>query len=147
VSARDQLADLAALCTRLARIAEPSELGPAFEEAASLLGAQGVILWMWDQQGGALRPVLGHGYPQSLLTRLGDVPRDADNAIAAAFRASETREVNGRPDETGAVVAPLITPAGCAGVLAFELPGGRESGGVVKSFAAIIAAQLAALIA
>ena len=146
-AARDQLAELAALCTRLARIADASELGPAFENAVSLLGAQGVILWMWDAQGSALRPVLGHGYPHDMLTRLGGVSPDADNAIAAAFRTSDTQEVNGSLEETGAVVAPLITSAGCAGVLAFELPGGRQSGGVVKSFAAIIAAQLAALIA
>jgi transcriptional regulator with XRE-family HTH domain len=146
VSTRDAVAELAGLCGRLARIADPSELGPAFEEATRLLEAQGVILWMWDPQASALRPVIGHGYPQDLLTRLEGVSRDDDNAIAAAFRTCETQQVNGRSEETGAVVVPMITSTGCTGVLAFELPGGREPAAVVRAFAAIIAAQIATLI-
>ena len=147
VSPRDELTALAALCARIARTSDPAELGPVLEGAASLLDALGVLLWMWDPHGSALRPVLGHGYPNDMLARLGGVSRDADNALAAAFRTSETRVVNGRAEETGAVVVPLITPTGCAGVLAFELRYGHEPGDAVKAFAAIIAAQLATLIA
>ena len=89
----------------------------------------------------------GHGYPSHMLARLGGVSRDADNAIAAAFRTAETRVVKGGAEATGAIVVPLITPAGCAGVLAFELRHGREQSESVKAFAAIIAAQLATLTA
>ena len=145
-SSRDELAELAALCGRIARTADPAELQSVFERAASLLDALGVSLWTWDSQGGVLRAVFGYGYPTHVLARLGGVSRDADNALATAFRTADTRVVNGSADATGAIVVPLITPAGCAGVLAFELRHGREQSDAVKAFAAIIAAQLATLI-
>ena len=145
-SSAHELAALAALCARMARTADAAELESVFEGAASLLDALGVILWTWDPQGSALRAVFAHGYPHHVLARLGSVPRDADNAIAAAFRTAETRVVNGGAEATGAVVVPLITAAGCTGVLAFELRHGREQNESVKAFAAIIAAQLATLI-
>jgi transcriptional regulator with XRE-family HTH domain len=146
VVTRDELAELAALCARMARTADMAELESVFQSAASLLDALGVILWTWDPQGSALRAMFGHGYPDDMLARLGGVPRDADNAIAAAFRAEETRVVNGSAGATGAIVVPLVTPAGCVGVLAFELRHDREQRESVRAFAAIIAAQLATLI-
>lgn len=146
VSSRDQLTELAALCARMARMADAAELELVFDGAATILDATGVILWTWDTQAGVLRPGFAHGYPNHILARLGAVGPDADNAIAAAFRTAETRVVQGSAEATGAIVVPLIAAVGCTGVLAFELRDGREQSDSVKACAAIIAAQLATLI-
>jgi hypothetical protein len=37
-STRSELSDLAALCTRLARTADPADVAPLFQDAAALLG-------------------------------------------------------------------------------------------------------------
>ena len=146
VGSRDQLTELAALCARMARMADAAELESVFDGAATILDAMGVILWTWDTQAGVLRPGFAHGYPNHILARLGAVAPDADNAIAAAFRTAETRVVQGGAEATGAIVVPLIAAVGCTGVLAFELRDGGEQSDSVKACAAIIAAQLATLI-
>jgi hypothetical protein len=92
-------------------------------------------------------PVFAHGYSMELTAQLGPVPRDSDNAIAHAFRTAETDVVDGGDVATGAVVVPLLTPGGCAGVLALELQHGGERLECVRIAAAILAAQLSTLIA
>ena len=47
---------------------------------------------------------------------------------------------------SGALAVPLITPLGCAGVLAIELQRGREQRESVRALATIVAAQLARVI-
>jgi hypothetical protein len=71
---------------------------------------------------------------------------DCDNAVGGAFRAAATRVVEGTPLETGAVVAPLKTASGCAGVLALELRDGRERRPCVRACVEILAAQLALIV-
>jgi hypothetical protein len=114
-------------------------------DASRLLHAIGVILWMWDSNTHVLWPACSYGYRPELLARMPNVPSDADNAIAAAFRAAETRVVDSGDAPTGAVVVPLLTATGCAGVLALELHGGGERHESVHALATILAAQLAAL--
>ena len=46
----------------------------------------------------------------------------------------------------GAVVVPLMTPAGCVGVLAAELRHGGERREATRALATIVAAQLATLV-
>jgi hypothetical protein len=82
-----------------------------------------------------------------MLSRLPGVARSADNAIAAAFRSGQKRVVQGGGTATGAVVAPLLSPDGCVGVLAFEFTGGGEQHEVVQAFAMILSAQLSTLFA
>jgi hypothetical protein len=122
------------------------DVAPVLEEAVEILDAVGAILWVWDPRAGALAAVLSHGYTDELIAQLPRVPADTDNAIAAAFRASDARIVQGNEIETGAVVVPLLTPAGCAGVLAIELRQGGERREPVRAAATILAAQLAGLI-
>jgi GAF domain-containing protein len=54
--------------------------------------------------------------------------------------------VNGTDAESGAVVVPMMTAAGCVGVLAAELEHGRERQGSVRALLTIFAAQLARLV-
>ena len=140
------LAAAAHLCTELGRVMETRDVPPLLEGAAKILNAIGLIVWVWDPQGTALRPALAHGYPDDVLAHLPGVRRDADNATATAFRSAETRIVTGSDLASGAVVVPLMTPGGCGGVLAVELTHGRENNESVRALAMIFAAQLATLI-
>jgi GAF domain-containing protein len=134
------------LCTELGCICETSEAEPLLQGAARILDAVGLIVWVWDPQRAELRPVLAHGYPDQVLAQLPRVRRDADNATAAAFRSAQTCTVNGNHLASGAVVVPLMTPVGCVGALAVELPHGREQRESVRALATIFAAQLAMLV-
>jgi hypothetical protein len=46
----------------------------------------------------------------------------------------------------GAIAAPLVTPSGCIGVMAAEVRNAREKRDDTLAAAAIVAAQLAALV-
>jgi len=140
-----ELTALAHLCTRLGRAQHLRDVAPVLEESG-LIEAIGLVLWLWDQDGGVLTPALTLGYSAEMVARLPKVPRDADNAIAAAFRSVETRIVRGTEVKTGAVVVPAVTAAGCVGVLALELPAPGDGRAFVRAFASILAAQLAALV-
>jgi hypothetical protein len=81
-----------------------------------------------------------------MTAQLGPVSRDSDNAIAKAFRAAEAWVVDGGDEATGAVVVPLLTPSGCAGVLALELRHRQEQRECIRAAATILAAQLSTLV-
>jgi hypothetical protein len=139
-------ARVAHLCTRLGRASDVSEVRPVLEDAVSVLHARGLTLWVRDQCGYLLMPVFAHGYSTDLAAQLGPVSSDSDNAIARAFTSAEPRVVDGGDVTTGAVVIPLQTPGGCAGVLALELKHGGERLDCVRFAATILAAQLSTLI-
>ena len=136
----------ARLCTELGRLYETRDAAPALEGAARILDAIGLIVWAWDPQRAELKPELSHGYSEKVLVQLPKVRRDANNATAAAFRSARTCIVNGSDLASGAVVVPLMTPVGCVGVLAVELPHGSEQRESVRALATIFAAQLATLV-
>ncbi len=140
------LSAAAHLCTELGRVYETREAAPLLQGAARILDAVGLIVWVWDPQRTELRPVLAHGYSDKVLAQLPRVRRDADNATAAAFRSAQTCIINGSDLASGAVVVPLMTPVGCVGVLAVELPHGSEQRESVRALATIFAAQLATLV-
>jgi len=140
------LAAAAHLCTELGRVYERQDAAPLLERAACLLDAVGLIVWVWDQQGLELVPTLAYGYSDEVLAQLPQVRRDADNATAAAFRSAQTCVVKSCGAVSGALVAPLMTPAGCVGVFAVELQRGGEQHEAVRALAVIFAAQLAILV-
>ena len=114
---------------------------------ASLLDASGIILWIADPDGRELNPIFAQGYAAQLVDRLGTIPRDAENATAAAFRTSLLQTVHGRSEiSTGAIAAPLVTSGGCVGVMAAEVRNEGERRESRLAAAAIVAAQLATLV-
>jgi hypothetical protein len=131
------------LCTALGRIDDTGEVAPLLQEAAGILDAVGLIVWVWDQQATELRPALAHGYSDKVLAQLPTVKRETDNATAAAFRSAQTCVVSGSDRASGALVVPLMAPAGCVGVLAIELRHGGEQTDSARALATIFAAQLA----
>jgi hypothetical protein len=137
---------VAALCTELSRVDDTMALPPLLERAAALLDAAGIILWIADPDGRELNPVLSQGYPQHLVNRLGTIPREAENATAAAFRTGMLQTVYGNGISNGAIAAPLVTCGGCVGVMAAEVRGDTEKLQANLAAATILAAQLASLV-
>jgi transcriptional regulator with XRE-family HTH domain len=134
------------LCTKLAQADAGSDVTLLLHEAARILDAVGVIVWVWDPEKNSLTPTLTDGYSERVIAQLPEVARDADNATAAAFRSSQTRTVAGGEDATGALAVPVMAPGGCVGVLAVELPHGAEKIGSIRAVATMIAAQLGRLV-
>jgi transcriptional regulator with XRE-family HTH domain len=140
------LTSLAQLCARIGCARELHEVAPVLEDALTLIDAVGLVLWLGDRHSGLLTPVLALGYSNNLIARLPRVPRDADNAIAAAVRSAETKIVDGSDVRTGAVAVPVVTAAGCVGALALELRSRGEHRASVCAIASILTAQLAGLV-
>ena len=92
-----------------------------------------------------LTPVFAHGYPDEIIAHMSRVSTDANNASAEAFRTLTTCIVNGSELSTGAIVAPLLTPLGGAGVLAVELRNGAEQREDIRAAITILAAQVSTL--
>ena len=137
---------LADLCTRLSRAREAPEVTSALEDAAALVDAVGLTLWLPDSLGTALTAVFAHGYPDELVAQLPRVPVEANNASAEAFRTRAMAVVSGSDERTGALVAPLLTPSGCSGVVAIELRNGAEDRDDVRAAVTILAAQLSTVL-
>jgi hypothetical protein len=132
------------LCTAFGRVDNADELPPLLEEAAGLLGARGLVVWLPDASACRLEPALTHGYSRAVVARLPAVDRGADNPTCRAFQSAEVVRVC--DETTGALAVPLLGPAGCVGVLALELPRGSEQSPSVEAVAVIVASLLAPLV-
>jgi hypothetical protein len=144
--ASPDLSLVASLCTRLSRATDAAQIAPVLADAARMLDAIGLMLWTWSAETSLLTPALIHGYEEGLVAQLPGVSPDDDNAIAWAFRSEETRTISGSDLATGALAVPLMSPAGCTGVLALELRHGHERHDAVRAVVEILAAQLSALV-
>jgi hypothetical protein len=134
------------LCRDLAQVSTTQQIPALLDRAAQILDASGIVLWIADPDGRELIPTTTQGYSSAARARLTSIPRDADNATAAAYREGVVHTVKGDAHSNGAVVAPLIAAHGCVGVMAAEVRSRREQQEAVRAIAAIVAAQLATLI-
>jgi len=142
-----ELLSVAGLCTALGRAKDREAVRGVLQDVGRVLGASGVILWVWNAGRAALCPAFAHGYSDHVLQRLARLAHSTDTAVAAAFRSGEERVIDGSgPRTTGAFVTPLLTPSGCAGVLAIEFGDGGEQRESTRAFATILAAQLSTLL-
>jgi len=139
------LGTVASLCSDLARVVDTRALPALLERAAAVLDAPGIVLWIADPDGNELSPIVTHGYSQPMVTRLGTILKDAENATASAFRTSLLQIVAADAVSNGAIAAPLVTPAGCVGVMAAEVRHQGEKDSAKLAAASIVAAQLATL--
>lgn len=137
---------VAHLCTELAQLNDTRALPDMLGRAATLLDASGIVLWIADPDGRELAPIVTHGYSAHVVTRLGVIGRDAQNVTAAAFRTSLMQTMASDSLSSGAVAVPLVTPAGCVGVMAAEVGNGGEHRESTLAAAGIVAAQLATLV-
>ena len=141
-----RLPDIAALCNDLARVGDTRGLPALLERAASAIGASGMIVWIADPDGRELAPILVHGYPPKLASRLGTIVRDASNLTASAYRTGLLQTVRGDAISSGAIAVPLVASGGCVGVMAAEVKNGGEQQEDLLAAATIVAAQLATLV-
>ena len=138
------LTSVALLCTELSRVATTDSLPPLLGRSAAALDASGLILWVGA--GDRLLPVLAHGYTAETISRLAPVTRADDNAAATAWRTGERVILSSTHDSAAAIVIPVLGIDSCLGVLAFEVPAGREHDAATHAVGAIIAAQLATIV-
>ena len=139
------LPEAADLCTAIARLEAVGDLQRILDRTATLLGAPGVVLWMGA--GEELFPAACSGYDLRDLSRGGPIPRAAGNATASAWRTGVMQAVAGDASSKAALVAPMLGPDRCVGALAIEVAPGREADTATRAVAAMIAAQLAAVLA
>lgn len=137
---------VARICTQFGQVGSVKDVQPLLQEIATILEATGLIVWLWNSTGAALRPVLVHGYSAGVIARLPAVKKDADNPTAASFRAGQLREIDGGDSACGALVVPLLLRSRCIGVLAIELPPNRKLSESGRSIAVILAAALTQLV-
>jgi hypothetical protein len=138
------LASLARLCTDLSRVKSADALPDLLSRSSAALDASGLILWI--VVGDRLLPVMAHGYPADTISRLSPVTRADDNAAAMAWRTGDRATVSGSHGSASAIVVPLLGIDACLGVLAFEVPHGREQDPVTLALGALLAAQLATVV-
>jgi hypothetical protein len=139
------LGSVATLCNDFARVPDTRALPALLERTASVLDATGVIVWIADPDGRELAPILVHGYPPQLATRLGTIARDATNLTASAYRTGLLQSVKADAISSGAIAGPLLSATGCVGVMAAEVKNGGEQQEDLLAAATIVAAQLATL--
>jgi hypothetical protein len=140
------LADAADVCVDLARLLDGRDLPALLERAASAIGAQGLVLWVIDEDRTTLRATLGHGYSDRMLQRLGTLQVSADNVTSVACRTLQPQVVpSASAASSGAIAVPLISCTGCVGVLAAEVKG-VAAGDTHVAVARVIGAQLSAVI-
>jgi hypothetical protein len=137
---------IASLCSDLAKVVDTHALTALLGRAATVLDAPGIVLWIADPDGRELSPIVTHGYSPQVVVRLGTILRDAENATAAALRTSLLQTVATDAVSNGAIAAPLVTPAGCVGIMAAEVRRHGEKDPSKLAAATIIAAQLATLV-
>ena len=143
VSSEPDLLDVAHLCTEFSLAGNAHEVQPLLQRASTLLNATGLIVWLWDPSAAELKPALVHGYSHQVIARLPRLRSDADNATALAFRSAQLCAIPATENVSGALVIPLLTPEGCAGVLAIELRRRSEQTNSTRAVATILAALLA----
>jgi hypothetical protein len=135
------------VCGALARVQQPLELAGLVERMHGVLDSRGTIVWIFDQANDALRPGLSAGYPSTAIGRMGTIPLSSDTPVAVAFTRGEARSVRGTTEAPGALVVPIVTAGGVAGVVTIELPPGNDRQPATLALTRIFAAQLAGLLA
>jgi hypothetical protein len=138
------LAATSALCADIVRLTDGDALPKILARASVILDARGIIVWM--AAGDALFAATAFGYEPAVVSRLLPIPRTAENATAATWRSGQPGVVMSDDSTLGAVVAPMLGPDRCMGVLAAEVRNGREKDAATRAVTAILASQLAGVL-
>jgi hypothetical protein len=143
--AHPDLQTAADVCTAVGRLNSATDLPRLLQQAAAVLNASGVVVWM--AAGEELFAAAAFGYPAQVIRRLGPINRSAINATAAAWRTGSLQVVSGDHGARGALAAPMLGPDRCIGVLAVETAAGQDTDTATRAVTMMFAAQLAAALA
>jgi hypothetical protein len=144
-AAHPDLQKAADVCTAMGRLNSAENLPELLQQAAAVLNASGVVVWM--AAGEELFAAAAFGYPAQVIRRLGPINRSAINATAAAWRTGSLQAVSGDHGTRGALAAPMLGPDRCIGVLAVETAVGQDTDAATRAVTMMFAAQLAAALA
>ncbi len=133
------------VCTEVGRLNRAEDLPELLQQAATVLNASGVVIWM--AAGEELFAAAAFGYPAQVIRKLGPINRSAINATAAAWRTGALQAVSGDLSARGALAAPMLGPDRCIGVLAVEVAEGQDADAATRAVTMMFAAQLAAALA
>jgi hypothetical protein len=133
----------AGLCMEMARVETSDGIATLLGRAAGVIDAEQLTLWVGA--GDDLLPVMKHG-TSSRPGAAGPVRRSADHPAARAWRRAVLQTVAADGGSNGEILAPLIGPGGCNGVLAVELRSGRETEPLSRALVVMIAAQLSSVV-
>ena len=133
------------VCTAIARLTNAEDLPRLLQQAAAVIDASGVVIWM--AAGEELFAAAAFGYPPQVIQKLGPINRSAINATASAWRTNTLQAVAGGQDGRAALAAPMLGPDRCVGVLAVELGIGHDADAARRAVTMMFAAQLAAALA
>lgn len=133
------------VCTAIGQLTSAEDLPRLLQQAASVLDASGVVVWM--AAGEELFAAVAFGYPPHVIRKLGPINRAAVNATAAAWRTGTLQVVSGDRNERSALAAPMLGPERCIGVLAVEVGVGQDVDAAKRAVTTLITAQLAAALA
>jgi GAF domain-containing protein len=144
-AAHPDLQTAADVCTAMGRLNRAEDLPELLQQAATVLNASGVVVWM--AAGEELFAAAAFGYPAQVIRKLGPINRSAINATAAAWRTNTLQAVSGDHGTRGALAAPMLGPDRCIGVLAVEVAEGQDTDAATRAVTMMFAAQLAAALA
>jgi hypothetical protein len=144
-AAHPDLQAAADVCTAIGRLGSAEDLPGLLQQAAAVLNASGVVVWM--AAGEELFAAAAFGYPPQVIQKLGPINRSAINATAAAWRSGTLQAVSGDHGARGALAAPMLGPDRCIGVLAVEVGVGQDNDAPTRAVTTMFAAQLAAALA
>jgi hypothetical protein len=134
---------VARLCMEIARVDTPSALDTLLKRAARVLGASRVLLWMGA--GEQLFPVVTHAADSPGGSTPEPLPRASEHPAARAWRLAELQIAPAREGSSGSILAPMIGPSGCAGVLAVDI-GSLKGDPLLRAAVVMIAAQLSTVV-
>jgi hypothetical protein len=134
---------VAKLCMEIARVQTPSALDTLMKRAKHVLGASRVLLWMGS--GEELFPVVAHAGESTGSSPPAPVPRASDHPAARAWRLGELQIASAREGTSGSILAPMIGPSGCTGVLAVDI-GSLKGNSQLRAAVVMIAAQLSTVV-
>jgi hypothetical protein len=145
---QDLVVQLTRLCVSLDSVDSDETFRGLLGQAADLLDAAGLAVWIEDASTGALHAVAAHGYSAQALARMPAVTREADNAVAHAVQA-QVLQVVAAPSTggRGAIVAPLAWNGHAFGAITVELTDTRESSPAAQAITTLVASHLARILA
>jgi hypothetical protein len=133
----------AGLCMEMARVETSDGIATLLGRAAGVIEAEQLTLWVGA--GDDLLAVMKHG-KSSRPGAAGPIRRSADHPAARAWRRAVLQTVVADGGSNGEILAPLIGPDGCNGVLAVELRPGREAEPLSRALVVMMAAQLSSVV-